>query len=134
MPMKTPEEQKEYQKLWMRKRRAEWLKSQGDECALCKSTDRLEVDHVDKTLKTIKASVLWSRNDEVRKKELENCQVLCYSCHKLKTRNENLKNLQHGDYGMYKVRGCRCDLCRAENANRVRIQRANKRAKDENND
>lgn len=124
MPMPSPEEQRDYQKMWMRKRRAEWVESKGGKCEKCGSTEQLEIDHIDRSLKTIKASVLWSRNETVRAKELENCQLLCNACHKEKTRLEKMKDLKHGDYGMYKARGCRCQLCKDENARRVRLQRA----------
>lgn len=85
MPLKTKEEQTEYQRQWMNQRRQDWIDSQGGCCVECGSADQLEVDHIDPALKTMKPSSLWSRRQEIRDAELANCQVLCYDCHLEKT-------------------------------------------------
>lgn len=109
MPMKTKEEQRQYQLAWMHKRRQDWIDSQGGKCA-CGSVDRLEVDHIDIKLKTMNPTQIWSRRQEVRDKELANCQVLCYECHKKKTLKQITSHLTHGTLGFY-AKGCKCRPC-----------------------
>lgn len=83
--MPTKEAQREYQRLWMRQRRTEWLEANGP-CVQCGSWDRLEVDHKDRSQKITHA--VWSWSKVRREAELVKCQVLCYKCHKAKTSNE----------------------------------------------
>lgn len=116
--MRTPEEQRNYQRAWMARRRQEWIESKGGICDRCGTTENLEVGHIDPSLKTMQPSGLWSRSLAVREKELENCQVLCSECHKKKTISETVWN--HGRTGYSK--GCRCEVCyeaqRVHNAQR----------------
>lgn len=123
--------QNSYQNTWMQERRFAWILSAGGKCVLCLSTENLEVDHIDRNLKTMNPRQIWSLSDANPKKiaELENCQVLCNSCHKDKTRQEKMKNFEHGDFGMYSNRGCRCQPCKDANAARVRAERAAKKLK-----
>jgi 5-methylcytosine-specific restriction endonuclease McrA len=131
MGYKDPDKQKEFQRLWMKKRRDYYLELMGGACVKCGSTERLEFDHIDRSTKSLKPSSLWSRTDDQILAELAKCQILCYSCHKKKTVSENIaaRNLQHGEYGMYKSQKCRCELCRSANAARVREQRQNAKKK-----
>lgn len=116
---------KEYQKLWMRRRRTEWINENGP-CKKCGTWNNLEVDHIDPNLKTIKPSSLWSRSLEIRLKELANCQVLCKSCHLEKTLAERPK-AQHGTVNMYDDHACRCDECReAKRKNQMRLRNPKK--------
>lgn len=126
MAYKDPDKQREFQALWRTKRRQEFIESRGGVCEKCKSIDRLEVDHIDRSLKTMRATALWSRSDEVRNKELSNCQVLCYSCHKEKTTLERYVDHPHGAMGRYKY-GCRCDLCKEANNVKSRAWRAKRK-------
>lgn len=125
MPMKTPDEQRKFQREWIAARKLEWIVEQGHGCAKCGMTEGpFDIDHIDRTKKTMNASQMFSRRPEIYRKELENCQVLCKPCHKQKTRSEVMKIAEHGTMLMYKKRGCRCDECRACNAQKVREQRA----------
>lgn len=101
---------KEYQKNWVKKRRLDWIEQNGP-CRRCGSLESLEVDHIDPSLKTMHASALWSRRQEVRDKELANCQVLCKKCHLIKTLSERPKPV-HGSLTMYDDYKCRCEDCR----------------------
>jgi excisionase family DNA binding protein len=65
--------------------RADWIAAHGP-CAVCGSTERLEVDHIDPATKTVGS--FWEWPDVRREAELSKCQVLCYVCHKAKTRRE----------------------------------------------
>jgi hypothetical protein len=112
MPMKNKDEQRAYQREWLRQRRKDWIDENGP-CA-CGSSDRLEVDHIDPKTKTMKASQIWSRREEVRNAELSKCQVLCYVCHKKKTAKDLSDHftIQRacGTHQKY-AQGCRCDSC-----------------------
>lgn len=103
MPYKDKEKQLEYQRNWMRSRRASFF--EGKVCVKCNAKKRLELDHIDPTTKVSHA--VWSWKEERREKELLKCQVLCYDCHKEKTK----KQLGNHGVSMYK-KGCRCEICR----------------------
>lgn len=72
-----------------RNRRA-WIESQGGRCAVCGSTDSLEVDHKDPAEKEISPTYLWvmGPNNPRRIAELAKCQVLCVGCHRGKSGRE----------------------------------------------
>jgi 5-methylcytosine-specific restriction endonuclease McrA len=108
----TGEQKKEYQRIWLRNRRQEWVNEHGP-CVKCGSTHNLEIDHIDPTLKTLDPSRLWSLSltNPIRIAELEKCQVLCEQCHLEKTK-EQFKTKEHGRQ-MYEKYGCRCDVCKA---------------------
>lgn len=84
MPYRNPKRQRRYQREWLRRRRAEWIASQGGACARCGRTDWLEVDHIDPTTKVDHR--VWSWSEERRVPELAKCQVLCKRCHGIKAR------------------------------------------------
>lgn len=90
------------------KRKEEYVALLGGECVKCGATERLEFDHVDPSEKSFSISV---NNTMARAKllpELEKCQLLCYDCHKIKTRDEAQGCGTHSKY----CRGCRCDACK----------------------
>lgn len=81
MPMATPEAQREYQRKWKARRRADFF---ADKCCVrCGSTERLELDHKDPKLKI--SHNIWSWSKERREAEIAKCQVLCNECHQVKT-------------------------------------------------
>ena len=118
----TGEQQREYQRRWLKARRNEWIDSQGGHCNQCGSTEALEIDHINRADKACNISTIWSRAAHVREAELSKCQVLCSDCHLVKTSREWDSLAKHGTMGMYK-RGCRCVACRQVNRDRVRRQR-----------
>ena len=128
MPYKDEDKKRSYQKDWLLDRRLAWIDSQGGMCVKCGSTERLEVDHIDPSTKSLNPRHLWSLSESnpERIEELAKCQILCYVCHKKKTKLEQSKEYIHGDYGMYNKRGCRCDLCKGAQASRMREYRARK--------
>jgi hypothetical protein len=89
---------------------------EGKSCVACGSTNRLEADHIDRSAKKYNPSALWSMSDSNPNKhaELAKLQVLCYTCHKSKTRGE-LVAKEHG-LAMYERHGCKCITCRAAKA------------------
>jgi hypothetical protein len=119
MPYIDPVEQKEYRLKWIRKRRNEWLSANGP-CRRCGSWERLEVDHIDP--KTKVSHRIWSWKESTRTEELKKCQVLCRKCHEKKTAEEFRRDAVHGTHASYR-RGCRCELCREHQRQRLKAQR-----------
>lgn len=107
MPYKDVNAQREYQRRWKAKRRADFFKDKA--CAKCGSSERLELDHVDPKLKV--SHSIWSWSEPKRAAELAKCQVLCHSCHWQKTLL-SIPKTDHGRGSMYQRHKCRCDLCR----------------------
>ncbi len=119
MPYKNLEQQRQYQREWMAKRRLDYFFDKA--CVRCGSGDNLQLDHVDPTLKI--SHKIWSWSAEKREAELAKCQVLCEHCHLDKTRGDEAVfiHLQGNDEcgTLAKYKGpfkCRCDLCRKANA------------------
>lgn len=84
--MATPEEQREYQRNWRRRRRQAWLDANGP-CVDCGSADNLEVDHRDYREKV--THNVWNWPKERRDIELAKCVVRCVTCHLIKTKAEH---------------------------------------------
>jgi len=77
MPCKTIQEQRQYQKIWMEKRRREFF--DGKLCAWCGSMECLELHHLNKVEK--ENHRIWSWSKHRRVVELNKCIVLCRKCH-----------------------------------------------------
>jgi 5-methylcytosine-specific restriction endonuclease McrA len=106
MPMSTPEAQREYQRLWIAKRRADFFADKY--CVSCSSIERLELDHIDPSTKEHHA--IWSWSKARRDIEIAKCQILCHDCHLKKTSAEN-STATHGSRTYYMEHKCRCDKC-----------------------
>lgn len=104
--MSTQEAQRQYQREWKAKRRKAYF--QDKFCVICGSTDRLELDHTDPSTKL--SHNIWSWSEARRKTELNKCQILCFVCHKDKTKRENVRKI-HGTRTMYMNHKCRCEPC-----------------------
>lgn len=92
-------------------RRAWAIELLGGKCVVCGATSDLEIDHKDRKTKSVSIAKLNSYSLEVLKTELTKCQLLCYTCHQVKTSSERAEALRHGTISMYKYK-CRCDECR----------------------
>ena len=103
MPYKDKTKRREYQKLWVRKRRLEFFG--GKHCKECGSTNKLQLHH--KNPKEKIAHHIWSWSKERRDKEIAKCIVLCQKCH-LKLHNP--RTTKHGTT-MYS-HGCKCKKCK----------------------
>jgi 5-methylcytosine-specific restriction endonuclease McrA len=95
MPYEDKDKQREFQRNWVAKRRADWFSNKS--CVRCGSQEDLQIDHIDpKTkshlLKSLHNNAIWSWSEKRREDELAKCQVLCDPCHKEKTR-------ENGDIG-----------------------------------
>jgi len=106
MSYKDVNKQREYAKLWVRKRRLEFFKDKV--CEKCGSIEKLELHH--KNPKEKEDHKIWSWSEERREKELKKCVVWCRKCHSDYHHNL-LKKENHGTHSKY-AHGCRCDLCR----------------------
>ncbi len=84
MPYADPADQREYQRQWIARRRAEWIEANGP-CVDCGGADDLEVDHADAATKVLSPSALWSLSAERRAAELVKCVVRCHDCHERKS-------------------------------------------------
>lgn len=111
MPYADRQAQRDYQRRWAARRRAEYL--DGKTCSWCDSDDDLELHHADPSKKV--AHAIWSWGRERRLNEIAKCIVLCRSCHnrahgQARRVEAELRN-PHGTVRRYWI-GCRCDLCR----------------------
>ena len=87
MPL-TGDKKRAYQRNYVAERRKLFIESRGSKCITCGSSDKLEVDHIDREQKVYNPRDIWSRRKEVRDAELAKCQVLCSPCHIKKTQLE----------------------------------------------
>lgn len=97
MPYKNPDEQRAFQRTWLKKRRAKHFK--GKHCAKCGkavSSSTADLDHK-KPKRNRTGHKIWSRSDSVRKKEIAKTQILCKACHKKKTANDIRKMHESGE-------------------------------------
>ena len=94
MNYSSKEEPQRYRREIRQKRRAQWIADHGP-CTKCGSWSKLQIDHIDPRTKTMSSSDIWHRRKEVRGKELSQCQVLCKSCHRLKSNAEVVKGDKH---------------------------------------
>lgn len=100
MPYAELKRQREYQRNWMAKRRADWFAENGP-CVDCGALDDLEADHRDPALKI--SHRIWSWSDSRRAAELAKCVVRCAPCHLAKTKGEGSGVIQGERNGRAKM-------------------------------
>lgn len=112
---------RKYQVAWLRERRQRAIDLLGGKCAHCGATEELEFDHIDPTTKhpslkhkNTRTGMPWSRSWAWLEIELAKCQLLCTSCHKVKTSADG--EPPHGTHSRYVSRKCRCLDCKAAHA------------------
>jgi hypothetical protein len=113
----SKEKQRQFQRDWLQRRRNDFF--QDKRCVRCGNPDELQLDHVDRDRKV--SHRIWSWSKERRDAEIAKCQVLCRTCHQLKTTHEVYGPRKHGPLTMYQHGKCRCQLCRE--ANRLKMAR-----------
>jgi 5-methylcytosine-specific restriction endonuclease McrA len=129
MPHKDKIEGSRYRKARYYQRRAEAIALLGGKCVKCGSTNDLELDHIDPTIRSFDIGPMIDGCIDTIMPELLKCQVLCHLCHTQKTVLERGNQLaRHGLRNMYERYGCRCDLCRAASAAYRREYRARKKS------
>ena len=113
----NPEHMRVYMAQRYRDRRALAIKELGGVCVGCGTKEDLQVDHVDRTKKTMKFARMVSCGLPRFMDELAKCQLLCQECHTKKTVESDLgRQLRtHGTAAMYLSGKCRCDACREAN-------------------
>lgn len=111
-----PQQRREYNQRYYLAREAELFAFLGGVCARCGGTDRLEVDHIDRTQKSFDLKAKWTKNPSPKLlAEAAKCQLLCHDDHLRKSiecgdigpRTE----AAHGGEWRYRVYGCRCEEC-----------------------
>lgn len=105
----------EYMRKYMldryRKQRLRVIHVLGGKCVKCGSKKNLEIDHKNRRTKSKNVGKAWNHKDIID--EIEKCQLLCKSCHTLKSireRGMSVAKGKHGTVSSYKY--CRCDKCR----------------------
>lgn len=91
MPIKDKQARLEYQREWVAERRKRFFADKS--CVECGSTDRLELDHIDRTTKI--SNRIWSWREDRRLAEISKCQILCHDCHKEKSSLESQQQLSY---------------------------------------
>ena len=71
-----------------KERRAHCIEYLGGKCVKCGATERLEFDHIKREGKKYSIARKLSYKFDNLKEELDKCQLLCYDCHKIKTKSE----------------------------------------------
>lgn len=84
MPYKDRAMKQLAQLRWWHARKDAWFTDK--QCAVCGSSENLELDHINPFLKV--SHKIWSWRIERRDEELAKCQVLCKSCHQIKTKTD----------------------------------------------
>ena len=111
-------------------RKAQAIELLGGHCVDCGTTENLEFDHVmnDREDEQHMISRMLEGVWEKLLEELQKCQLLCVSCHRVKTgddvRPDNFEYVEdypvqengHGKLSMYTNQKCRCEHCCAANA------------------
>lgn len=88
----------------------------GGKCVWCNTLEDLQFDHVDPNKKSFNISKYYGRSLDNLRSELDKCQLLCKSCHNIKTKDIDGFETEHGTLGMYRHQKCRCDLCKKANS------------------
>lgn len=105
----TKQQRSEYSKRSREAAKNAFLMSRGNKCVKCGSSERLEIDHIDRTKREYCVSQHWQR-PKILAIELPKCQLLCHTCHLKKTKTERFLARKHS-LGTYRL-GCRCDRCK----------------------
>ena len=94
-------------------RKAAIIARLGGKCAICGSTERLEVDHRNRAEKKFDILNRMYASPQELEEELAKCDCLCHDCHLEKTVRERGQKLAKGTHGtLSSYRLCKCDLCR----------------------
>jgi 5-methylcytosine-specific restriction endonuclease McrA len=108
---------KEYMRSRYNERREKAICKLGGKCVKCGSTTNLQFDHINPEEKSFTIAKKSSINEQDFWKEVEKCQLLCESCHNLKTIEDMGMKPAKGFHGtLSSYRYCRCDLCKKAKA------------------
>lgn len=91
----------------------------GGKCARCGSTDKLQVDHIDRTKKSFNITPMFVKIESLDEimDEIKKCQLLCPTCHTSKSIEERGLKVAKGTHGtLSSYRYCKCPECVAAHA------------------
>jgi len=109
----TAEEYRVYQKERYHERVALARDILGRKCYKCGSKESLQIDHVDPQKKKHNISYITRLSMKKFRKEIEKCQLLCMTCHGLKTIKDKGQVPAKGTHGTLSAyRYCKCDKCK----------------------
>jgi hypothetical protein len=96
--------------------RAFFIELMGGECRRCKSTTKLEIDHIDPSKKTMQIGLLFGKGQILAAVHelITQCQILCKKCHTEKTKSESRRfnqPLKHGSMYVWMNLNCPCEPC-----------------------
>ena len=77
----NPEKHRERNRVKREKRKTLIFEALGNQCSLCESVDRMEIDHINPALKTSRQSIL-SMGLPTAMAQIDNLRLLCYNCHR----------------------------------------------------
>lgn len=83
----------------------------GGKCIKCGTIKELQFDHIDPNSKSYEIIELKTAKLDRLLQEIAKCQLLCKSCHKIKSAEERKRPIPHGTHAGY-CRGCRCEDCK----------------------
>lgn len=88
----------------------------GGKCVQCGALNNLEFDHINWRTKEFTIGNAWGIKDKEKlRRELNKCQLLCRSCHKVKTaqdqKEQKLMPVNHGTQYAWAKRKCKCSIC-----------------------
>lgn len=122
----------EYMKVYMldryHKRKAKAIMQLGGVCVDCGTDKNLHFDHIDPNTKSFTLGQrLSSVSEKKLQEELDKCQLLCQTCHELKSINELGNKVAKGAHGtVSSYLYCKCSECREAKAMSNKAQRAKK--------
>lgn len=96
-------------------RKQQFIELLGGKCERCGKKKNLQFDHKNPKRKEFRIADRLDAPEDVLKKEVRKCRLLCEKCHREKTREKwefGGKPARHGSIWYYKSRGCRCYRCR----------------------
>lgn len=96
--MYSKEKRREYNLARYYALKAEAIQKLGGKCVKCGSLENLQLDHIDARTKQNKGQPLLNYSKDKISAELSKCQLLCRSCHILKSKTA-------GDYAINRARG-----------------------------
>ena len=105
---------RKYIKARKQRRKAKLIEMLGGKCVRCGTTEDLEFDHIDPSLKRFNVCSDLTRAWDLLVEEAMKCQLLCKEDHIAKGA-EDRPEVPHGLY-RYEYYHCRCDVCKAENS------------------
>lgn len=83
----------------------------GGECIHCGSMKFLQFHHRDPSTKEFNISQGMTKSWEEIEREVDKCDLICRSCHKIEHDRMEGAHLVHGTLTMYQNYSCRCDEC-----------------------